>query len=375
MEEEMYTEVTGESWLSRIGGAITGILFGIVLIFGASGLLFWNEGRAVKTHKSLKEGAGLVTSIDNSTVDELNEGKLVHLSGPATTTQALKDSEFPVSATALALKRTVRMYQWQETKQSEKKKKAGGGEETVTTYTYEKIWSESLINSSNFKKPADHRNPGHKPFENRIVIADKVTLGAFILPGHLVSRISSYAPVPAAALPDSRQPVRLSDNGYYVGNNEKNPEIGDAMISFAAVMPTQVTLVAQQKGNSFAPYATSAGGLIEELAAGQFSAAEMFKNARGANTLMTWGLRFLGVFLLMIGFLLLFNPLSVVADVIPFAGNIVAMGAAVISFLFTMTISAAIIAMAWIAYRPVIAVFVLTGAVVIVFLWIRAKKG
>ncbi|WP_339136467.1 MAG: hypothetical protein WGN25_01115 [Candidatus Electrothrix sp. GW3-4] len=58
MSDDSYTEVTNQSWFSRIGGAIKGIIFGFILFIIAFPLLFWNEGRAVKTYKTLKEGGG-----------------------------------------------------------------------------------------------------------------------------------------------------------------------------------------------------------------------------------------------------------------------------------------------------------------------------
>ena len=54
MSQDRFTEVTSQSWLSRIGGAIKGVLMGFVLFILAFPLLFWNEGRAVTTYKTLK---------------------------------------------------------------------------------------------------------------------------------------------------------------------------------------------------------------------------------------------------------------------------------------------------------------------------------
>ena len=56
------TEVTEESWFSRLGGAFKGILTGIVLFILAIPLLFWNEGRAVRRAAALKQGAASVVS-------------------------------------------------------------------------------------------------------------------------------------------------------------------------------------------------------------------------------------------------------------------------------------------------------------------------
>ena len=45
--------------------------------------------RAVRTAQSLEEGAGVVVSVAAATVEAGNEGRLVHLSGEATTTETL----------------------------------------------------------------------------------------------------------------------------------------------------------------------------------------------------------------------------------------------------------------------------------------------
>jgi hypothetical protein len=78
---DTFTEVTTRSWRSRIVESIKGVLFGFVLILGSGAALFWNEGRAVQTQRSLTEGAGVVIDIDPAQVDPANEGKLVHVSG------------------------------------------------------------------------------------------------------------------------------------------------------------------------------------------------------------------------------------------------------------------------------------------------------
>ena len=69
---DTYTETTTKGWSTRIGESIKGILFGIVLIGLSCMLLFWNEGRAVQTTKSLNEGAGLVVDVGTGSVDPAN---------------------------------------------------------------------------------------------------------------------------------------------------------------------------------------------------------------------------------------------------------------------------------------------------------------
>ncbi len=104
-----YTEVTRQSWFSRIGGAIKGVLLGVVLVIVAFPILFLNEGRAVRRHRTLTEGAGLVESISADSPHEAHHGKLVHVSGPRMTDAVLEDTVFGVSANAIHLKRDVEM--------------------------------------------------------------------------------------------------------------------------------------------------------------------------------------------------------------------------------------------------------------------------
>ena len=158
-------------------------------------LLWWNEGRAVRTAQGLTEGASAVVSVAADSVDASRDGALVHVSGLATTTETPADEEFGVSAPALTLVRSVEMFQWREEKKSEKRKKLGGSEETTTTYTYKTGWSRTAIDSADFRQPDGHRNPGRLPWESKTIVAERVTLGAFTLPRDLVATIAAREPL------------------------------------------------------------------------------------------------------------------------------------------------------------------------------------
>jgi hypothetical protein len=58
-----FTESTTQSWFSRIGNAIKGVLVGLVLFVVSFPLLFWNEGRAVQAYMGLAEGKNSVVSV------------------------------------------------------------------------------------------------------------------------------------------------------------------------------------------------------------------------------------------------------------------------------------------------------------------------
>lgn len=157
MSQDRFTEVTSQSWGSRIGGAFKGIVLGLVLFVLAFPLLFWNEGRAVKTYQTLKEGGRNVVTVAADSVEAANAGHLIHVTGLADTDATLTDPVFNVSAKALKLKRSVEMYQWKEGSSSKTKKKLGGGTETTTEYSYSKEWSERLVNLTTSSSPADTR--------------------------------------------------------------------------------------------------------------------------------------------------------------------------------------------------------------------------
>lgn len=380
MVGDSFTEISNRSWLSRIGGAFKGIIIGLLLMVAAFGLLFWNEGRAVKRYKTLQEGGGVVQSVSSQAVDPGNEGRLVHVTGRAETAENLVDSEMGVQAQAIALIREVEMYQWKESSRSETRKKLGGGEETVTTYTYGKEWSERVVDSKAFKQPEGHSNPGHMAYQSKTIRAENVRLGVFKLPGFLVAKITGESPLALnSETPPplgQRMDVQRQANGFYFGRNPSSPQVGDLRMIYRVVLPTEVSLVAQQAGTTFVPYKAAAGGSIELLSMGSVSADAMFKEAQQANTILTWALRLGGFVLMAIGVNMLLAPLVVLADVVPAIGSLIGAGTFIISALFSGVFSFLTIAIAWFVYRPLLGCALAAVAVAIgVVLFRKARKA
>ena len=211
------TEVTEESWGSRLGKSFGGVIAGIILFFGSIAFLWWNEGRAVTTAKALAEGEGNVVAVkDISKVDSANAGKLVHMSGEASTSETLTDPTFALSKNAIGLSRKVEYYQWVEHKSEKREKQMGGSEKVITTYTYSKEWVSSPQDSSAYKEV------GH---ENRVfmtlpgdcdVRAKEVSFGAFKLTSGQISRIGGEEPV---SLEEYTIPVSMANNAEVQGGN------------------------------------------------------------------------------------------------------------------------------------------------------------
>lgn len=360
MSENSYTVTSSTGWFGRIGESIKGVLFGLLLIVVSFPVLFLNEGRAVKTRKTLEEGAKSVVAVSAESVDAKNDGKLVYLTGDAKVEGVLSDPDFMVSATAVSLRRKVEMFQWKENTQTETKKKLGGGEETVTTYSYEKVWSDGYIDSSGFHKKQEYANP--KPaLEGQEWMADPVTLGAFKLSTGLVGQIDNYTELPTSDAVEQRQELagkKLHKEvpHYYLGENPSSPAVGDLRVSHEVVLPGAVSVIAKQTAGTFEPFIAQAGGSIEMLETGLVSADAMFTAAQQANKFMTWILRVVGFILMLVGFSLLFRPLSVLADVVPFIGDIVGVGTGFVAFLLSLPLTLLVISVAWIFYRPLIGV-------------------
>jgi len=366
---DQFTEVSSESWLGRIGGSIIGVLIGFVFILIAIAVLGWNEKRAVDTAKRLKEGAATVILADPAKVEPGNEKKLIHVTGDATTTEVLSDAKFAVSANALRLTRDVAIYQWKEEEKSETKNKLGGGTETVKTYTYEKTWTNKPIDSTKFKHPQDHTNSKTMIAENSTLTAQKAVLGAFRLTASLIGEMrgdESLAPTDAD-LEKLKSPLKekakLSDDAFYFGADSSTPAIGDQRVTFKVLKPATFSVIAQQVGDTFAPYPAKAGGEIERVESGTVTADAMFQHAQSENTMITWVLRVVGFIVTSIGIGLILHPLRVVADVVPLVGTILGAGLGLAAMLLGLAITLITIAVVWIVVRPVLGITLLVVAI------------
>jgi hypothetical protein len=369
MSNDSFTTTTSKSWFSRIGGAISGILFGVVLFLGSFLLLAWNEGRAIHRAKTLEIGAKQVISISPDAPVAENDGKLVHLTGTAEAPDAVSDEVFGITASALKLRRDVEMYQWKEESKSETKKKLGGGEETRTTYTYSKGWSSSLIDSAKFQKPDGHTNPESLPVESETFTAEGIHVGKFELPESLTGLISNFVSRPvtkaeaqAAAKAHSADMEATTGGLLYVGANPQQPALGDLRITFQMAPSGPVSIIAGQIGETFEPFPVKNLGTIELLKSGTLSAEAMFQQEKEGNAMLTWILRLVGFLMMLFGLLMVANIFSVLASVVPFFGDIVGAGTGLLAFAIALPLTLVTIALAWLAYRPLIGIPLLLAA-------------
>lgn len=384
MSKDTYTEITAQSWFSRIRDSLTGVLIGLLFFVGSFFLLWFNEGRTVKTAEALREVAKTVLVLPAPEASPRNEGQLVYVTGTAGTAEILRDASLGISAPATKLLREVEMYQWVESAKSETREKVGGSKETITTYTYETQWSGTYHDPAGFKKPEGHANPA-MTYANTTITAQTIVLGSFLLSPRLIAKINpteqlALTPQDLAKLPASlRSRVKFSGNYLYIGareNPEPNlPRVGDYRIRYR-VVPAAIALsiIAKQTADTFEPYRSQNGRLTELLETGTVSAATMVTNAQKSNQLLTWFLRLLGFILMLAGLVLIFKPLATIGAFIPVIGRILGVGTGFVAFLIALTLSLVTIAAAWVFYRPVLAVILLFSAALPLFL-LKQKNG
>lgn len=367
-------DVTYQSWGDRLMKSIGGVLVGLLLFLISFPLLFWNEGRAVQTAKSLEEGQSAVVSVAADKVDAAKEGKLVHLTGTSKTEDKLKDPAFPVEVNAIKLHREVEIYQWVETKHTKEEKLTGGGTRTITTYTYAKEWESKPINSDDFDE-AGHHNIGEMKYQNEDLAAGTVTLGAFTLSAEQVSKLNHTEALQVeAAAAKGIEGGRAAEGGVYIGANPASPAIGDMRVKWQVVKVGPTSVVGVQTGNSFTPYKASAGDEVLLVKESTMTAAQMFQAAQDENTMMTWILRFIGWLMMFFGLLMVFKPISVFGDVIPFFGSMLGAGLGLFSFMLASGLSLLTVAIAWVVYRPVLGVLMLVAAGGVIFGLIKLSK-
>ena len=372
MEEErgldQVTEVTSTSWFQRLGQAFAGVLIGLLLIPVSVVLLFWNEGRAIKTARGLDEGAGIVRTVAADRVDPSNDGRLVYVTGMLSAGGPVVDTDFGIKASAVRLARHVEMYLWKEETQTDSRTKLGGGEERTTTYKYVRAWSDKPVDSTRFKDPRGHTNP-FMTYQGRESISPGTRLGSFAVPDAMLRGFGEPRPLPATDAQANalqirvNKPVMVLDGILYVGRDPAQPAVGDMKISFFEVPPQPASVVARQAGAGFVPFTTHEGTTVDLIAAGTVPATEMFKAAQHENATVTWIVRAIGAAVMFMGFGLILRPLGVLGDVIPILGDVVRAGAGVAGLLCTAAVAPIVIAIGWLWYRPLIGIaIILAGA-------------
>ena len=412
-------------------------------------LLWWNEGRAVKTEKMLDEAGSKYVEMENPNKKDASlEGELICGTAMATTEDSLSDAQFGIGAKAIALRRSVEYYQWVEHAQEKTEDKLGGKQVTTTTYTYSKQWVSSPIQSSEFHDPAyQNKNMVLTTVDDTEQYAENVSFGAYQLNESLIHSISSreamdlsiaedllkqfdkstqaayerfygvqksiqqqptQQPAQAPAIPDSiramlsdsakavldslqavndsinRQMenaenkkdleyIHVANNILYFGRVPGSPEVGDVRVTFEKIVPAKVTVMAVVDGDTFKPFKAKNGKRFQTLVMGQKSGDEIIEAEKEANNMLLWFFRIVGIVLVIGGLKGIFGFIETILKVVPFIAGIFGWGVGVVCTIVGIVWSLIIIAIAWLFYRPILAICLL--AIAAFLIWVFAFKG
>ncbi|MBN8216800.1 MAG: TMEM43 family protein [Spirochaetes bacterium] len=372
--------VSSTGFLGRIKNSLGGAVFGLLLFLGSFGLLWYNEGRTVKTASSLGKAAKEVVDLSTPVCAAANEGKLVHFSGPAVADLCAADAVFGLKPDALRVERSVEMYQWEEKSESTTKEKIGGGTETVTTYKYQKAWKTGRLDSSKFKTPEGHENPA-LPWPAETFTARPVKVGELTLGEVFLSRIGPSQPLPLsqgalASMPaELRRPeARLVEN-QVVTCDPAAPVLGAVRLSWTYVPNrTPVSVLGGQTGAGVGIH--KIGGVdVSRLENGIVPSATMVANAKSENKTLAWILRLVGFLMMWIGLRMILAPLAMLLAFLPFLKNLAEFGIGIVTFLIAVVLSLLTIAIAWFFYRPVLSLCLLAAAAAAVIALIRYRRS
>ncbi|XP_063267937.1 transmembrane protein 43 isoform X2 [Prinia subflava] len=360
-----HVKITSEpkpGFLERLSETSAGMLIGLVTFLLAFYLLFTNEGRALRTAKSLDEGLSLVVPLDSiHGISQQNEGRLVHLAGALSTSKPLFDPSYGLSIQAVKLKRNVEMYQWVEYEDS-KEYEENGEIKKETKYSYNTEWKSEVVNSRNFDREIGHKNPSAMAVESFTAVSPNVQVGSFVLSRGLVDKIDDFKQLSLSHLEDPHADVTRRGDYFYHSDNPRSPEVGDLRVSFFYAglsgddphlgSAARVTVIARQRGDQLIPYHTKSGDVLEILYPGDLSVEEVFQKEHESNTMKTWALRAAGWLSMFVGISLMTRIFYTLVDWFPVVRDLVNVGLKAFALCVASSLSLLTISVGWLFYRP-----------------------
>ena len=108
---------------------------------------------------------------------------------------------------------------------------------------------------------------------------------------------------------------------------------------------------------------------------GTQSLDETFQNEQEANSTLAWILRLVGLVLVYIALRLIFELLTTILKVVPFIANIADFGSTIVCGIVGLAWTLIVIALAWIFYRPILAILILVAVAALIVLFVKKAKA
>lgn len=421
-----YTEVKTTGYGGRLKESCSGVAVGFLLFVAGTILIWWNEGRYVKTADMLEEAERVCVDVDNVTkYDSSLDGQLIHATAPVITSDTLSDSRFSeIRANALSIRRKVSYYQWVEESQTTTEEKIGGKKVETTTYTYHKEWTSSPVNSGNFHDP-EYQNANSVKISNiddDDIYATSATFGAYNFSETMIKMVGGQKPldisvsdnilaeysnqiVPGSGstsdnlvetapkevldsvraandstisvqkvVRDVRHPyANVTGTGtIYFGESPNAPKIGDVMVEYTFVPSNQtVSILAKVNGQNLSSWKAKNNKQLLVVSNGTLTSEEMFQSERDANDLIKWLCRLGGLLLVIIGLKSMFSIVGAIFNFLPFLAGIVNFGVGAVCTIVGIVWSLLVFGIAWLFYRPIVGIIVIVIAVAIIVFFAR----
>jgi hypothetical protein len=206
--------------------------------------------------------------------------------------------------------------------------------------------------------------------EQTTMVVDGAERVLYLVKATGVSFWSEEKALEAAAQAHPPKPRQATATVTQSQRSANDPQIGDVRVTFTEVPCTTVSVLARLSGNMLSPWPSKQGpGYdIGMVVYGYQTAEEMIASAHAANHVMTWVKRFGGWVLTFIGYGMITQIVTTTADItlnwVPLLGpmttSIISLGVTIANVVLATTTSLPVAALAWVAYRPLLGIGMLT---------------
>jgi hypothetical protein len=210
------------------------------------------------------------------------------------------------------------------------------------------------------------------PVESTTTNADGVRLGAYRIAPSLLQEVTAFTPFEPQTAPAGYQKI---GEFLYRAREIDDPAVGNLRVGFRGVPAQTMTVIAALAAGNLAPFHGANGYRIALTSPGTLTAGEMFREKKHQESILTWVLRGVGFILMLVGFLLVFGPLSVLAGVLPFLEGLVEAGVFLVALTLAVPLTLITIAAAWFAHRPLIGAALIAAGVAFAFLLRRLPRA
>jgi hypothetical protein len=276
----------GMSWQLLVANVL-----GTVLVLAGVGMEALNASKLIAYREATSRHGGEVIELGPDAQPQVGQhGYMARIVGTPRVVEAPHDGDFNQTADTPVLLRRVEMFQWREIAIGD-------------NVHYELDWVDHPLDSSLFKDPKGHENPGEFPISGKQFDAGLVQIGGFKLGRALVHALpgSDVIKPDAASLPYNLAATFSPHQDYLITSARPgNPRLGDLRVSWVGVPLQEVTVVARLDGARLDAASDAGDGKGYQVQVGDVPVLDMFPDLPvPPKYVMVW--RVLGVLLAALG--------------------------------------------------------------------------